>query len=106
MPAKYAPPETTILIKADRLADELITIAVEDQGPGISAILRDRVFERFYRASSNGVGNGRAGGIGMGLAIAKGIVEAHGGRIWIENAKSSHGARIIFTVPVGNESSS
>ncbi len=47
--SKYAPPETTILIKADRLADELITIAVEDQGPGISANLRYRVFERFYR---------------------------------------------------------
>ena len=104
--SKYAPPGTTILIKAGRLADELITIAVEDQGPGIPATLRDRVFERFYRVSSNGFGNDRAGGIGMGLAIAKGIVEAHGGRIWIEDAKSSHGARIAFTVPVGNEDSS
>ena len=103
--SKYAPPGTTILIKADRLADELITIAVEDQGPGISATLRSRVFERFYRVGSNGLGNDRAGGIGMGLAIAKGIVEAHGGRIWIEDAKSSHGARIVFTVPVGRESS-
>ena len=104
--SKYAPPGTTILIKAGRLADKLITIAVEDQGPGISATLRDRVFERFYRVSSNGFGNERAGGIGMGLAIAKGIVEAHGGRIWIEDAKTSHGARIVFTVPVGHESSS
>ncbi len=69
--SKYAAPETTILIKADRLADELITIAVEDRDPGISANLRDRVFERFYRVGSNGFGNDRAGGIGMGLAIAK-----------------------------------
>jgi len=39
----------------------------------------------------------------MGLAIAKGIVTAHGGRIWIEDSASGHGARIIFTVPVGDD---
>jgi signal transduction histidine kinase len=41
----------------------------------------------------------------MGLAIAKGIVTAHGGRIWIEDSASGHGARIIFTVPVGDDDS-
>jgi K+-sensing histidine kinase KdpD len=102
---KYAPAETTVLIEADRVSDEMIQIAVEDEGPGIRANLRDRVFERFYRASSNGRGSDRAGGIGMGLAIAKGIVEAHGGEIRIEEAKSGHGARLVFTVPVSDESS-
>jgi Osmosensitive K+ channel histidine kinase len=52
---KYAPPATTVLIEADRVADD-ISIAVEDQGPGIPADLHDRVFERFYRVGSNGVG--------------------------------------------------
>ena len=99
---KYAPPATTVLIEADRVADD-ISIAVEDQGPGIPADLHDRVFERFYRVGSNGVGSDRSGGIGMGLAIAKGIVEAHGGEIRIEGAESGHGARVVFTVPVGDE---
>jgi len=99
--SKYAPTETLITISAARVADELIEIAVEDQGPGIPVNLRARVFERFYRATSETADNG-AGGIGMGLAIAKGIVEAHGGRIWIEDSKSGRGARLAFTVPVGD----
>ena len=102
---KYAPPETLIAIEATRVADDTIEIAVEDQGPGIPARLREHVFERFYRADSNGAAGGHAGGIGMGLAIAKGIVEAHGGRIWIEDATAGRGARIAFTVPVGDEES-
>ena len=100
---KYAPPETLITIDARRVGDDLIEIAVEDQGPGIPPNLRERVFERFYRAASNGSGDDRAGGIGMGLAIAKGIVEAHGGHIRIEDGKSGHGARVAFTVPVGDD---
>jgi K+-sensing histidine kinase KdpD len=100
--SKYAPAETLITIEAHRVADDLIEIAVEDQGPGIPTNLRDRVFERFYSAFDDRAANDRAGGIGMGLAIAKGIVEAHGGRIWIEDSKSGQGARLIFTVPVGN----
>jgi K+-sensing histidine kinase KdpD len=97
---KYAPKATTILVSANRVASGLIEVAVEDQGPGISMHLRERVFERFYRA--NGAG-GRIGGIGMGLAIAKGIVDAHSGRIWIEDRSDGQGARIVFTVPVGDE---
>lgn len=100
---KYAPPETLITIDAHRRGDDLIEIAVEDQGPGIPPNLRERVFERFYRAATNGAGDDRAGGIGMGLAIAKGIVEAHGGHIRIEDGKSGHGTRVAFTVPVGDD---
>ena len=101
--AKYAPPETLIAIEANRVADEMIEIAVEDQGPGIPSHLRERVFERFYRATGNGASGGHTSGIGMGLAIAKGIVEAHSGRIWIEDGTAGRGARIVFTVPVGDE---
>jgi signal transduction histidine kinase len=60
------------------------------------------VFDRFYRIAGNGFGKGLSGGLGMGLAIAKGIVAAHGGCIWIEDAKTGTGARIVFTVPVAD----
>lgn len=101
--SKYAPTETLIKVEANRITDDMIEIAVEDEGPGIPSQLRERVFERFYRAPSNGAAAGRSGGIGVGLAIAKGIVEAHGGRIWIEDGLAGRGARIAFTVPVGDE---
>jgi K+-sensing histidine kinase KdpD len=101
--SKYAPPETLILIETHRAADELIEISVQDEGPGIPAHLRQRVFERFYRAMSDRGTSDRAGGIGMGLAIAKGIVEAHGGHIWIEDSRAGQGARIVFSVRVGDD---
>ena len=100
--SKYAPAGTTIIISAHRAADDVVAISVEDEGPGIPQHARELAFEKFYRGDDNTVGSVRTG-IGMGLAIAKGIVEAHGGRIWIEDAASGRGARIIFTVPVGDE---
>src|SRR5438552_2940644 len=56
--SKYAPAETLITVKANRITDDLIEIAVEDEGPGIPSHLRERVFERFYRATSNGPAGG------------------------------------------------
>jgi two-component system sensor histidine kinase KdpD len=100
---KYAPPQTQITISARETEDDTIEIAVEDEGPGIPAKYRDRVFERFYRIAGNGFTREDTRGIGMGLAIAKGIVEAHGGRIWIEDAAFGRGTRVVFTVPVGDE---
>jgi K+-sensing histidine kinase KdpD len=100
--SKYAAQGTLITIEAHRAADDLVEISVEDDGPGIPTKLRDRAFEKFYRVGGNGAAS-RSGGIGMGLAIAKGIVEAHGGHIWIEDAKSARGTRIVFTVPVGDD---
>ena len=79
---------------------------MEDQGPGIPLNLRERVFERFFQAAGPGLLNkGRASGLGLGLAIAKGIVEAHGGHIWIESATGGQGTRVMFTVPVGDDES-
>jgi two-component system sensor histidine kinase KdpD len=101
--SKYASPGTLIKISAERAGDEVIKISVEDQGPGIPINLRNRVFERFFRAASGEVSGDRSGGIGMGLAIAKGIVEAHGGQIWIEDGKTGEGTRVAFTVPVGDD---
>jgi len=101
--SKYAPTGTRITISARETASDTIELAVEDEGPGIPANYRQRVFERFYRIAGNGFTREDTRGVGMGLAIAKGIVEAHGGRIWIEDAATADGARVVFTVPVGTE---
>jgi K+-sensing histidine kinase KdpD len=100
---KYAPAETTIVVKANRIHDEIVEITVEDEGPGIPLPLREKVFERFFRATDNSTDGQNRFGFGMGLAIAKGIVEAHGGKIWIEDGPDAHGTRVVFTVPVGDD---
>jgi K+-sensing histidine kinase KdpD len=102
--AKYSPAGSRIKISARRAENEMIMIAVEDEGRGIPAELRERVFDKFFRATSEGAASlGRPRGLGMGLAIARGIVEAHGGRIWVESGTGGVGARVAFTVPVGDE---
>lgn len=102
--AKYSPVGSVIRIKANRVGDELIQMEVADQGEGISVALRERVFDKFFRATRDGdVSTSRPSGTGMGLAIAKGIVEAHDGKIWIESGPSGKGTRVIFTLPIGDE---
>ena len=93
---KYAPAETTITVRANRAPGEMIQISVEDQGPGIPQHLRERVFEKFVSSVGGAPGSDRPEGIGMGLSIAKGIVDAHGGRIWIEDGKGGKGVRVEF----------
>jgi two-component system sensor histidine kinase KdpD len=91
---RLSPPEGAIRVSARTApgsAGKRVVIAVSDDGPGIAADERERVFEMF---SQNG-GGGRAG---LGLAIAKAFVEAHGGLIWIDPAVT-RGARVVFTVP-------
>ena len=103
--AKYSPPGTTIRVVAGRAEDEMILIAVEDQGQGIAPDMRERVFDKFFRATRDGdTGGGHSpAGTGMGLAIARGIVEAHGGRIRVEGRDGGAGARVVFTLPIGDE---
>ena len=102
--AKYSSPRTDIKLQAERAADGLIAISVDDQGAGIPVDLRQRVFDKFFRATRDGDINIRQpSGTGMGLAIAKGIVEAHDGTIWIESAADGKGTRVVFTIPIGDE---
>jgi K+-sensing histidine kinase KdpD len=100
---KYAPADTCITIKANRTSGEMVQISVEDEGPGIQLHLRRRVFDKFFHIGANPAGSGRPEGIGMGLSIAKGIVEAHGGLIWIEHGEEGSGTQVSFTVPVGDD---
>jgi two-component system sensor histidine kinase KdpD len=64
--------------------------------------VRERVFEKFFRAMRDGDISDRKAGTGMGLAIARGIVEAHDGRIWIEDAADHPGARFVVSLPIGD----
>jgi two-component system sensor histidine kinase KdpD len=102
--AKYSPSGTIIRINATRGAEDLIRMAVEDEGAGIPIHLRQRVFDKFFRAIRNGdIATNEPSGTGMGLAIAKGIIEAHGGDIWIEPVSDHGGTRVVFTLPVGDD---
>ncbi len=74
-----------------------MTISVADRGPGIPPGEEQRIFDKFYRT-----GPKRTRGVGLGLAICRGIVEAHGGRIWVEN-RPDGGASFRFTLPVSGE---
>jgi two-component system sensor histidine kinase KdpD len=99
--AKYSPRGTKIKITAG-LFDDMIRMAVEDQGEGVPVELRERVFDKFFRATRDGdVRTQRPSGTGMGLAIAKGIVEAHEGKIWIESVPAG-GTRVVFSLPIGD----
>lgn len=100
--AKYSPRGSKIRITAG-VWDGMIEMVVEDQGPGVPAALRERVFDKFFRATRDGdVSTHQPSGTGMGLAIAKGIVEAHEGKIWIESPSNGVGTRVVFTLPIGD----
>jgi K+-sensing histidine kinase KdpD len=96
--AKYSPPKSEIVITAKRSGKEGILMSVEDQGIGIPHEFREKVFEKFFRLSETSIPL-RGAGLGMGLAIARGIVEAHKGRIWIESGPDGHGTRVFLAIP-------
>ena len=100
--AKYSPPAGAIKVAAEAGQDDAVRLVVEDQGPGIPVELREQVFDKFFRAMRDGDSAGKKPGTGMGLAIAKGIVEAHGGRIWIERTNNSTGTRVVALLPKGD----
>lgn len=102
--AKYSPKGSTIRLSAQRGGEEQVQMSVADEGPGIAGDLRERVFDKFFRATRDGdITTHKTTGTGMGLAIAKGIVEAHDGKIWIESGAGGKGTRVVFTLPTGDE---
>jgi two-component system sensor histidine kinase KdpD len=92
--AKYTPSGTPLELSAVEDGGAVV-VAVADRGPGVPRDLVDRIFEKFYRLPREGAG----GGGGLGLAICRGIVQAHGGRIWAEN-RDGGGAVFRFAVPI------
>lgn len=100
--AKYSPPGSAIRVTATTGDNGTVNVSVEDEGPGIPVDLRERVFDKFFRAMQAD-NTSQPSGTGMGLAIARGITEAHEGRIWIESAGDGRGARVVFSLPIGDE---
>jgi two-component system, OmpR family, sensor histidine kinase KdpD len=92
--AKYAPAGTPVEVSA-HVDNGALVVEIADRGPGIPRELVDRIFEKFYRLPREGA----SGGAGLGLAICRGIVEAHGGRIWAGN-RDGGGAFFRFTLPI------
>jgi len=98
---KYSKMGGLITIEA-RLDGDRIIVSVTDQGDGIPAELLPRVFDRFYRVN-NTSSHGKSGS-GLGLSICRGIIEAHGGKIWAESW-AGKGSRFSFSIPTGKNKS-
>ena len=96
--SKYSPATSTIRVRAS-LEEPYLAVSVIDEGQGVTAEQLPRLFRKFSRVSLKEIQE-NVEGHGLGLAICKGIVEAHGGRIWVESRGEGNGARFTFTIPV------
>jgi signal transduction histidine kinase len=93
---RHSPPNGEVAVVVEPDTDHVV-VAVEDTGDGLVADASQRMFDRFWRADESRTRS--SGGAGLGLAIARGLVQAHGGTIWAEN-RSDGGARVAFTLPL------
>jgi signal transduction histidine kinase len=97
--AKFSPEGSEIAIEGQLTGDQIV-VSIVDHGVGIPDEFRDKLFNRFFQAES--VVSGRKKGTGLGLSICKGIIEAHGGSIWVES-EPGKGSRFSFSLPVSEE---
>ena len=98
--ARHSPQSSVIRVRAARDGAH-VAVSVADEGRGIPAEQLPRLFRKFSASAGRDDGGGDTG---LGLSVCKGIVEAHGGRIWAESAGTGLGARFTFTIPVAAES--
>ena len=94
---KFTPAGSKISVDASQ-QDGWITISIEDNGPGIPVLQRERIFDKFTRLR----GAHKPGGLGIGLAFCKMAVEGHGGKIWVES-QNNVGTTFFFTLPVATK---
>lgn len=96
---RYAPPDTAIEIQVAPGVRDTVVTRVIDHGPGVPTDMKDRIFERFVREEQP-----IAEGTGLGLAIVRGIIEAHAGRVWLDDPEGGIGAVFAFTLPAAVDS--
>jgi two-component system sensor histidine kinase KdpD len=96
---RYTAPPSPIEITV-QVVDDYVRVSIGDHGPGIPPYDLERIFDKFYRVSGAKRKTTSVMGTGLGLAVCRGLVEAHGGRIWAEN-RAGGGALFHFTLPLG-----
>ena len=103
--SKYAPPGSAITVRGRRIDDEHVQLSVIDEGPGIPPELRERVFEKFFRIPGREPRDQRRGGVGLGLPIARRLVEAQGGTLSIDSSESAapRGTTMSMLLPLVTE---
>jgi two-component system sensor histidine kinase KdpD len=97
--SKYSPVNTSIRVSAAAEGDRHVRLVVEDEGPGIAPELREQVFQKFFRIPGRESVDPRRTGIGLGLPIAKRLVESQAGQIAIEAPASGRGTSVVLTLP-------
>lgn len=97
---RYTPPDGHVTIRSD-LVDDSVRLSVADSGRGIPPDAVEVIFDKFVQVKQ--ATESTPGSVGLGLAIAKEVVEAHGGRIWVESIVG-HGSTFFFTVPLSRQS--
>ena len=97
---RHTPEGGSITLRARQIGTN-VELSVQDSGPGVSAEVLERIFERFYRTDSSRQRDGDMGGSGLGLAIARSIVQAHGGQLSAES-EPEQGLKIIISLPVSS----
>ena len=92
---KFSPPGGRVVFKAWKDSGQAV-FAVEDEGPGIPRELQERIFDQFFRAASDQEGTG------LGLPLARQLLDLHGGRVWLES-EPQKGSRFYFSLPLAQE---
>ena len=104
--SKYSPEGTAIAVESAPHGEHQVRISVTDEGPGIPANYREQVFEKFFRVPGLEPTDPRRSGVGLGLPIARRLVESQAGEIWVETPPGGRGTRVVFTLPVRGDTGS
>jgi signal transduction histidine kinase len=96
---KFSPPGGEVTVTAGAHGTGLVRLVIEDTGPGIPPAERERVFDKFYQVGR--VEGERLPGTGLGLTIARHLVELHGGRIWVDDVPGGGAAFVVLLPPTG-----